>query len=251
MFERLKEAGFDVVALHHAEAILAGDMPDAVAELEDVLSAASVPVVEIIGSGGGEAQGTQRLRRALAERGWETHTFRVRKIIDELERESNTHKIDHVKRFRTGVLALEIEWNNKDTFYDRDLATFKSLHADGVISIGIIVTRGKALHDGLRAIVEAFAETRGLSSVAELTPFYRPTPRQQALIEAAAESLGSFPAGWAKAFVSDKFGEATTHWRKLQERVDRGLGNPCPLVLIGLPRSLVVDEPADDALTDE
>ena len=42
MFERLKEAGFDVVALHHAEAILAGDMPDAVTELEDVLSAASV-----------------------------------------------------------------------------------------------------------------------------------------------------------------------------------------------------------------
>jgi len=40
--------------------------------------------------------------------------------------------------------------------------------------------------------------------------------------------------------VSDKFGEATTHWRKLEERVRRGLGNPCPLLLVGIPREVVV-----------
>jgi hypothetical protein len=40
-------------------------------------------------------------------------------------------------------------------------------------------------------------------------------------------------------FVADKFGEATTHWRKLEDRVHRGVGNPCPLVLIGLPDTIV------------
>ena len=48
-----------------------------------------------------------------------------------------------------------------------------------------------------------------------------------------------FRDAWADQFVSDKFGMATTHWSKLQDRVQRGVGNPCPLVLIGLPSSIV------------
>ena len=48
-----------------------------------------------------------------------------------------------------------------------------------------------------------------------------------------------FRDAWTSQFVSDKFGAATTHWRKLQDRIKRGVGNPCPLVLIGLPASIV------------
>jgi hypothetical protein len=44
---------------------------------------------------------------------------------------------------------------------------------------------------------------------------------------------------WTNQFVSDKYGAATTHWRKLEDRVHRGVGNPCPLLLIGLPASIV------------
>lgn len=49
-------------------------------------------------------------------------------------------------------------------------------------------------------------------------------------------------------FVADKFGEATTHWRKLEDRVHRGVGNPCPLVLIGLPDSVVTFGESEAAL---
>ena len=49
----------------------------------------------------------------------------------------------------------------------------------------------------------------------------------------------SFRDAWTDQFVSDKFGMATTHWSKLQDRVHRGVGNPCPLVLIGLPSAIV------------
>jgi hypothetical protein len=59
------------------------------------------------------------------------------------------------------------------------------------------------------------------------------------MFERAAKSHGSFVKGWASAFVSDKFGEATTHWRKLEERVKRGVGNPCPLLLIGIPKNVI------------
>jgi len=49
----------------------------------------------------------------------------------------------------------------------------------------------------------------------------------------------SFPDAFSKAFVSDKFGSATTHWDKLIARIERGVGNPCPLLLIGLPDSVI------------
>jgi hypothetical protein len=68
-----------------------------------------------------------------------------------------------------------------------------------------------------------------------------PTERQRERIEREAKSKDSFAEGWANAFVADKFGEATTHWRKLEDRVRRGVGNPCPLLLIGIPRTVISD----------
>jgi hypothetical protein len=43
------------------------------------------------------------------------------------------------------------------------LENFKRLHADGVISVGAIVTRGKSLHDGMRELIEQFAIKKGSS----------------------------------------------------------------------------------------
>ncbi|WP_436212365.1 BglII/BstYI family type II restriction endonuclease [Bradyrhizobium sp. LjRoot220] len=58
------------------------------------------------------------------------------------------------------MLALEIEWNNKDPFFDRDLENFKRLHADGAISLGIIVTRGSTLQSSMKRLVRASSMTR-------------------------------------------------------------------------------------------
>jgi hypothetical protein len=240
MFQKIKRKGFQVLALHHAEAILEHDMSSAVDELETVLLNATIPVEELVHGGGGEGELTQRLRRALADTyGWKKHNFEIKKIVDGVEKESISHEIDHVKVFATGTFALEIEWNNKDPFFDRDLENFKRLHADGVISIGAIVTRGTSLQEGMCELIEDFARKNGVNGLDKLSTFYTPTPRQKAIIEKAAKSKGSFESGWAHAFVSDKFGEATTHWRKLKDRVDRGVGNPCPLLLIGIPKGTV------------
>jgi hypothetical protein len=91
----------------------------------------------------------------------------------------------------------------------------------------------------MRDLVEAFAVKEGINRIEKVAQFYTPTPRQKEIIEKAAVAKGSFEKGWAHAFVADKFGEATTHWRKLEDRVHRGVGNPCPLLLIGLPRDIV------------
>lgn len=241
MFEKIKQKGFQVLTLHHAEAILTHDMADAVMELERVLLDIQIPAEELVRGGGGEGELTQRLRHALADDyGWKKHNFEIKKIVDGEEKESISHEIDHVKRFPTGTFALEIEWNNKDPFFDRDLENFKRLHADGVISIGAIITRGSSLQDSLRDTVAEFARKKGVNTVKALKEYYSPTVRQLENIDRASKSKGSFEDGWAHAFVSDKFGEATTHWRKLEDRVHRGVGNPCPLLLIGIPRQVIV-----------
>lgn len=239
MFKKLKERGFEVLALYHAEAILKHDMPEAIEDLEAVLLKAKIPVEELIRGGGGEGEFTQRLRKRLSDLGWYKHNFEIKKVVDGEERESVSHEVDHVKRFPKGTFALEIEWNNKDPFFDRDLENFKRLHADGVISVGGIITRGSSLQDGLREIIEQFAKKKGIKTIESLAQYYNPTERQKKLIRQAEKNKKSFAKGWAHVFVSDKFGEATTHWRKLQERVNRGVGNPCPLILIGIPKDIV------------
>ena len=243
--QSLRDKGFDVLFLSHARSILEGEFPEALIEIERVLSAIELPISEIIGSGGGETQFTQRLRRALATLNWKKHIFEIGKTIDGVPRESTSHEVDHVKRYvDAGVVAMEIEWNNKDPFYDRDLENFKRLHAEGAISVGIIITRGQSLQESLWDAVHRFAAERGIDSIEKLSDNgVVPTPKQRAnILKRVVRNKDPVPfaTAWADNFVGNKFGQATTHWSKLMHRVERGVGNPCPLLLIGLPASIIV-----------
>lgn len=238
----LEAKGFQIQFLSHARAILSVDFPEVLGELAEVLSTLTIPIEEIVGSGGGESKGTQRLRRALALKAWTKMRFEIKKTINGVPRESTSHEIDHVREFTDrGVIALEIEWNNKDPFFDRDLENFKRLHAEGAISVGIIVTRGNSLQDGMKTAVGRFAKDREIDTFEKLEPYgVLPTRRQRAAIEARmAIRKEPFQKAWVDHFVNDKYGTATTHWRKLEDRIQRGVGNPCPLLLIGLPQGIV------------
>lgn len=243
MLDRLRQAGFDVETRNHAEAILAHDFPDALAELVSALGDFRISIGEIIGGGGGESGQTQRLRRALADLGWRKHNFSVQTIVDGVPREGISHEIDHVRRTQNGTLALEIEWNNKDPFFDRDLENFQRLHAISAISIGIVVTRGRSLQSALTARVTAWMQGQGLASEADLERLgiAARTPAQRKAVASQVARGADFAEAFARKFVADKFGQATTHWAKLEDRVHRGVGNPCPLLLIGLPDHLLTD----------
>jgi hypothetical protein len=183
------------------------------------------------------------LRRALVQKGWLKGRFTIVKSINGVEKDSITHEIDHVRATPEGVLALEIEWNNKDPFFDRDLENFKRLHAEGAISAGVLVTRGVALQSKLRELVRQFAELRAINSFADLETYgVEPTRRQRTEVDRRMKRKRqpqAFRDAWTDHFVSDKFGTATTHWSKLVDRIGRGVGNPCPLLAIGLPDSIV------------
>ncbi len=247
MFEQLVADGFQVEFHSHAKAILSIDFPIAVSELDEILARVSIPIAEIVGSGGGETKATQRLRHALAAAHWKKTNFVIDKVINGVRRESQSHEVDHVRQCENGVVALEIEWNNKDPFFDRDLENFKRLHAEGAISVGVIVTRGVSLQDRMTELIRRFAAEHAIDSFDKLAALgLNPTPRQKLAVESRTTRGVSFAEAWAAPFVADKFGQATTHWRKLADRVRRGVGNPCPLLLIGLPASVVSFESQSD-----
>lgn len=243
MLADLRSAGFDVLALNHAEAILSHDFPDELGGLVAALRAFRVGIAEMIGGGGGESGQTRRLRHALTDAGWHKHKFGVLTIVDGFERASISHEVDHVRFARNGRLALEIEWNNKDPFFDRDLENFKRLHALSAISLGIIVTRGRSLQDALLPRIRSWMEAQGLASEDDLDRLgisERTTTQRRAVAAQVARGT-SFAEAFARKFVADKFGAASTHWSKLEDRVSRGVGNPCPLLLIGLPEGTLSD----------
>jgi hypothetical protein len=243
MFEQLRAKGFDIAIRNHAGAILTVDFPDVAAELEAALSDVAIPAEELIGSGGGEAPSTQRLRHRLYAAGWPKHNFDFRLIVDGRETVSNSHEIDHVRRSDAGTVACEIEWNNKDPFFDRDLENFQRLHAQSAISVGVLITRGASLQRDMLGIIRACIEKHGFideSDMVETFGMKDRTRRQKDYVQRHLDAQIPFAEAFARQFVSDKFGAATTHWAKLEDRINRGVGNPCPLLLIGLPAAVVV-----------
>jgi len=260
----LEAAGYQIEFHSHALAIMKLDFPTLLDELESALVNLTIPIQEIIGSGGGESKGTQRLRRSLAEQGWKKVNFSIEKRINGVVRESQSHEVDHVRELARPIdigppvlndvqrIALEIEWNNKDPFFDRDLENFKRLHAEGAISAGVIVTRGASLQSELKQLVLQFAAEQKLEDLEDLTLLgLTPTPRQKQEITKRVDRGASFAEAWSGQFVQDKYGAATTHWSKLQDRVHRGVGNPCPLVLVGLPAEIVTFDGLAADSTDE
>jgi hypothetical protein len=75
--------------------------------------------------------------------GWTEKAFDIKISIDGKTHESPTHKVDCFKN----QVALEVEWNNKDPFFDRDLNNFRLLFELRAIDVGVIVTRCDELQD--------------------------------------------------------------------------------------------------------
>jgi len=248
MFEALKKKGYQIEFVSHALAILQIDFPDAAAELEEVILRQSIPIEEIIGSGGGETKGTQRLRNGLTAKGWTKEIFTIKKTINDEPRESISHKVDHVRLVhRKAESEIESLSRLNGTIKIRSsIATWrtsKRLHSEGGISLGVMVTRGTSLQDNILSLVRPWVDEKQIDTFERLSELgIEQTSRQRREVLRRVQRTRNpipFRDAWASQFVSDKFGAATTHWRKLDDRIKRGVGNPCPLLLIGLPAAIV------------
>ena len=128
---------YEVHEWRHAGAILRHDFPDEWQDVVDVLQAFRLKKTWIVNPGGRKSKVSAFIDEFLYRRNWEEKQFATKVVVDDESRNTPTHKVDC---FRNRV-ALEIEWNNKDPFFDRDLNNFRLLFDLGVVSVGIIITR--------------------------------------------------------------------------------------------------------------
>jgi len=121
----------------HASAILASDFPAEFADIQAVLEEFRLYRSRILAPGGSKSDIAGWIDRQLTTRGWVEKKFDIQIRVDTHTMETPTHKVDCCKN----RVALEIEWNNKDPFYDRDLNNFRLLFDLRAISVGVIITR--------------------------------------------------------------------------------------------------------------
>jgi hypothetical protein len=128
---------YEVHEWRHATAILHSDFPTEWNDIIEVLAGFRLRRSNILRPGGRKSPISDALDFAFFQRDWEEKTFRTSVVVDRNQMENPTHGIDCYKN----RIALEVEWNNKDPFYDRDLNNFRVLHELRAISVGVIVTR--------------------------------------------------------------------------------------------------------------
>ena len=158
---------YEVHEWKHACAILKSDFPREWKDIIEVLSAFRLKRSWLVTGGGSKSGVSGAIDGALSERGWQEKDFSTQVVVDDHVMDSPTHKIDCYKNH----VALEIEWNNKDPFFDRDLNNFRLLFDLRAVSVGIIVTRC----DDLQKIFNSLG--RGKSYGASTTHVSKLLPR--------------------------------------------------------------------------
>lgn len=128
---------YEIAEWKHASAILATDFRDEWKDIIEVLSEFRLLRSEIQEPGGGRSPISKRIDGAFYHRDWREKEFQTKVVVDQVESETPTHKVDCFKN----RVAVEIEWNNKTEFYDRDLNNFRLLFDLRAVSVGVIVTR--------------------------------------------------------------------------------------------------------------
>jgi len=137
----------DLQRLYHvrewrnATGVLATACPDEWQDIIDVLRGFRLLRSEVQAAGGRKSPIANQIDGGFYARGWQEKQFRTAIQIDDDLFESPTHKIDCLR----SRVALEVEWNNKDPFFDRDLNNFRLLFDLRAIDVGVIVTRASEL----------------------------------------------------------------------------------------------------------
>jgi hypothetical protein len=134
---------YHVKEWRNATGILATACPEEWADILNVLRSFRLYQSEILMKGGRKSPIAERIDSAFYALGWCEKEFKTAISVDEHAFESPTHKVDCFK----GRVGIDVEWNNKDPFFDRDLNNFRLLFDLRAIDVGVIVTRSTELQE--------------------------------------------------------------------------------------------------------
>ncbi|WP_034630165.1 BglII/BstYI family type II restriction endonuclease [Desulfotruncus alcoholivorax] len=134
---------YEVYEWRNACAVLCGAYPEEWNDLITVLRGFQLYRSEILKPGGRKSPIANRIDSHFYRLGWVEKSFNTKIMVDNNSHDSPTHSVDCFKN----KVALEVEWNNKDPFYDRDLNNFRLLFELRVIDVGVIITRSDELQE--------------------------------------------------------------------------------------------------------
>ena len=134
---------YEIHEWRHASAVLATDFPDEWSDIITVLTDFRLKKSAVSIGGGNKSPIANEVDAAFEAKGWVEKQFQTEIVVDDRRRQSPTHKVDYYKNF----VGIEMEWNNKDPFYDRDLNNFRLLFDLQAISVGVIITRCDELQE--------------------------------------------------------------------------------------------------------
>ena len=230
----LKEAlsNYRIEDVRKGLTILENSTPTVANDLVEILSGYTIENEQIIAGGGGHAEPTTNLRDRFNEKNWDKKIVEEQHIVDGMSSKSVTHEIDHWVNYRDDYIGLEIEWNNKPPFFDRDLSNFSNLHRLEKLTIGIIITRGPNLGTKLQDIFDEWVQ----SNLDENREFvYSKLNKQRGKVQKQVEKNPQREIEYiSKALYQSKYGQSTTHWDTLMKTIANNNGYPAPLVLIGI-----------------
>lgn len=150
----------------NATGVLQTACPDEWTEIIDVLRVFKLLRSEIQAAGGNKSPIAKQMDGGFYARGWEEKQFETAIKVDDEIFESPTHKVDCFK----GRVALELEWNNKDPFFDRDLNNFRLLFELRAIHVGVIVTRAWELQTIFKQLGKGSSYGRSTTHHEQLWP---------------------------------------------------------------------------------
>lgn len=134
---------YHVKEWRNATGVLHTACPAEWAEVVEVLRGFKLLASEVRVGGGNRSLISRRIDEPLYAKGWVEKKFETSITVDTDTIESPTHSVDCFK----GGVAVEMEWNNKDPFYDRDLNNFRLLFDLRAIQVGIVITRSWELQE--------------------------------------------------------------------------------------------------------
>jgi hypothetical protein len=160
---------YEVHEWRNAVGVLSTACPNEWIEIQHALRAFRLLRSEVVAAGGNRSSIVERLERPLKDAGWIEKQFATAILIDGEARESPTHSVDCFK----GRVALEVEWNNKDPFYDRDLNNFRLLFDLQVIDVAVIITRCSELQGIFNALQKGSSYGASTTHMNKLLPRLR------------------------------------------------------------------------------
>lgn len=174
--------GYRYGVTRYADLILREAFPDRYRDLLAVLTEFQIDIDELTRGGGGRATHTIRFDSLLQSRGWGKRNISIAKLIDDrMIHSTRGHEID---MFGVGSedeaypgIAVEMEWNNKDPFFDRDLLNFAALHREGALAVGVIVTRGPTLQRIVGSVIKTGKTSRNMKYGTSSTHWDKIIPR--------------------------------------------------------------------------